>query len=143
MILRKKIFSFLAILIAVSCSSSHSDPTPKKQDILKSTGYIIGFDPCNYISGKIISLNESADTVITYTVPEGLYYFPPAVFANQSNFLFADSVARSYPISVTYKVAGESEKQYFACAGIVWWRPELLQRIEEKQILIMDIKTDF
>jgi hypothetical protein len=137
MTLFKKIFLFLTILSAAGCVY-HSDPYAT----FTSTGYIIGFEPCNPYEGKIISLNLSADTVATYTIPKGTYAFPEALFAKRAEFLFADSVAGRYPISITYRLADEFEKQYFACSGsIVWWRPELRMRIQQKQIMILKIKT--
>jgi hypothetical protein len=137
MTILKKISFFLTILIAAGCVY-HSD----QYAIFTSTGYIIGFDPCNPYEGKIISLNLNTDTVATYSIPIGSYAFPEALFAKRAEFLFPDSVAGRYPISITYRLADKSEKQYFACSGsIVWWRPELLMRIQQKQIIILKIKT--
>ena len=93
-------------------------------------GRIIGYHPCgSYVqanrvfgAGFVLELDKttSKDTVVTYQIPEGLFIFKPEyIDGSYSSYLFRPEVQDLFKINFKYKVAGDNEKTFIVCNGMI------------------------
>lgn len=104
-------------------------------------GYVIGFNPCEQYTGRVLTLHNSEDTVIAYNFPDSLYIFPRSFFSEyRQRYLFPDSVLEKYPVTLIYRNAIPSEKKYFPCLGSI--NTNFTKDVKDRQIIILQINKD-
>lgn len=123
-----KTILIVSVLFCISCGKEDNN-------LIKKSGYIIGFDPCtigaSYRIGYIIVTNNLADTLLTYNLSDIKHKIPASILLNPSDTLyklpashfenyksspfFEDSLRFNYPINFTYSIATENESTFNLC----------------------------
>jgi len=127
-----KTFLIALVLYSISC-------TKEDNNLIKNSGYIIGFDPCtinaNYRIGYIIVTDDLADTLLTYNLSDTYHKLPATVLLNPldtlyklpiSNFenyksspFFENTLRYNYSINFTYSKAIDNELIFNLCTSDV------------------------
>jgi hypothetical protein len=107
------ILIFLCLVVLISCE--------KKDDRNIIEGYVVGFDPCSFISnhiGYVLVSENLKDTLITYNFPEEKFSFPPTLFSNYLNSgYFPTTVRYAYRVKFEFKEATGNDLIYLLCPG--------------------------
>ena len=91
---------------------------------------IIGYDPCRHFltfnkvagAGFVIEIDKgnSKDTVVTYSVPEGVFDFQSNyIDASYSSYLFKPNVQDLFRIKFSYREVTNNEKTFVVCNGMI------------------------
>jgi len=124
--MKQLFFIALALCLLAGCKKNKASNCYSET----AKGRIIGYHPCaSYVqanrvfgAGFVLELDKttSKDTVVTYQIPEGLFIFrPDYIDGSYSSYLFRPEVQDLFKINFKYKVAGENEKTFIVCNGIV------------------------
>lgn len=104
-------------------------------ETVSSKGRIIGYDPCRYYTptnkrkdaGFVIEIDNgiSKDTVVNYSIPEGLFEFPNinGFGATNGQFLYAPDIQDKFKIKFNCRFALENEKTAVLCLHNIWTGP--------------------
>jgi hypothetical protein len=135
--------TFICIICACFCTGCSNDDLEKPQTVRYDHGYIIGFHPCDRFTGRVVTLLEQSDTVITYNLPDSIYDFPTAYFEEYKlKYLFPDSVLTAFPVTITYTHAQENERRYMLCVGDTWSAAPFVQAVDDRQVIIITISRN-
>ena len=92
--LAMKNFKFILFLLSIIIFTIISC---KKDDITQTDGYVVGFEPCSYIThhiGYVIISNNLKDTLITYNFPDTLFTIPSEYYSDYINTGYFHKEAR-------------------------------------------------
>ncbi|HKJ81153.1 MAG TPA: hypothetical protein VJ954_03970 [Ignavibacteriaceae bacterium] len=99
------------VIIAISCN--------RKEDFSRIDGYVVGFDPCSYITnhiGYVIVSDDLKDTLITYNFPDSVFTFSTSLFSNYLISGYFPSDARFFfKVKMEYRLAKGNELVYLLC----------------------------
>lgn len=83
-------------------------------------GYIVGFDQCAVGRGFVLATLVPVDTIETFNLPDSLYTFPADIYRMRSgDFVFPKEYQNKFPITFSYRLASEAEKQAGLCPDLM------------------------